>query len=82
MDRRRDPQVKRTPVPADVAGTVWQIVVAAGDTVAAEQELVVLESMKMEIPALAPHAGVVREILVTQGEAVAEGQVLLIIDAG
>jgi acetyl-CoA carboxylase biotin carboxyl carrier protein len=67
-------------VAADVAGTVWKILVNSGDAVAAEQDLLILESMKMEIPAAAPKAGVVRELLVAQGEAVAEGQPLLVID--
>ncbi len=65
---------------AEVSGCVWKIVVAVGDTIDADQELIILESMKMEIPALAPHAGVVRSILVAQGEAVGEGQALLVVD--
>jgi acetyl-CoA carboxylase biotin carboxyl carrier protein len=72
--------MKTLTVSADVAGTVWKIVVAVGDTVGAEQDLVILESMKMEIPASAPQGGVVRKILVEQGEAIAEGQGLLIIE--
>jgi urea carboxylase len=50
--------------------------------VRAEQELIVLESMKMEIPSLAPHAGVVQQILVAPGDAVGEGQKLAVIAAG
>ena len=72
--------MKTITVHADVAGTVWQIVVAPGDTVAADQDLLILESMKMEIPASAPQGGVVRQILVEQGETIAEGQGLLIIE--
>ena len=72
--------MKTLTVSADVAGTVWQIVVAVGDTVGADQDLMILESMKMEIPASAPQGGVVRKILVEQGEAIAEGQDLLIIE--
>jgi acetyl-CoA carboxylase biotin carboxyl carrier protein len=67
-------------VSAEVAGTVWKIAVAVGDTVSADQDLVILESMKMEIPAAAGQAGVVRRILVETGEAVSEGQDLLIIE--
>jgi acetyl-CoA carboxylase biotin carboxyl carrier protein len=67
-------------VSADVAGTVWKIEVAVGDMVDADQDLMILESMKMEIPASAPQAGVVRKILVEQGETIAEGQDLLIIE--
>jgi acetyl-CoA carboxylase biotin carboxyl carrier protein len=72
--------MKSITVSADVAGTVWKIEVAVGDTVGADQELMILESMKMEIPASAPRGGVVRKILVEQGEAIAEGQGLLIIE--
>ena len=72
--------MKSVTVNAEVAGSVWKIEVAVGDTVAPEQELVILESMKMEIPASAPQGGLVRKILVAQGEAIAEGQGLLIIE--
>jgi acetyl-CoA carboxylase biotin carboxyl carrier protein len=69
-------------ISAEVAGTVWKILVAIGDMVSAEQDLVIIESMKMEIPATSTHAGVVRRILVAQGEAVSEGQHLVIIEPG
>jgi acetyl-CoA carboxylase biotin carboxyl carrier protein len=72
--------MKSITVSADVAGSVWTIEVAVGDTVEPDQDLVILESMKMEIPASAPQGGVVRKILVTQGEAISEGQGLLIIE--
>ena len=72
--------MKSITVSADVAGTVWKIEVAVGDAVDADQDLMILESMKMEIPASAPQGGVVRQILVEPGEAIAEGQGLLIID--
>lgn len=72
--------MKSITVSADVAGSVWKIEVAVGDTVESDQDLVILESMKMEIPASAPQGGVVRKILVEQGEAIAEGQGLLIIE--
>lgn len=72
--------MKSITVSADVAGSVWKIEVAVGDTVEADQDLMILESMKMEIPASAPQGGVVRKILVVQGEAIAEGQGLLIIE--
>ena len=71
-----------TNVIADVSGTVWKIVVAVGDRVDADQEVMILESMKMEIPALAPRAGVVHSLLVAEGEAVNEGQALAVLRAG
>ena len=67
---------------AEVAGTVWKILVAVGDRVDAEQEVMILESVKMEIPAQAPRAGVVQSLLVAEGEAVSEGQALAVLRAG
>lgn len=69
-------------VRSEITGTVWKIVAGVGDAVAADQELLILESMKMEIPATAPVAGTVRSILVAEGEAVEEGQGLVVIDGG
>ena len=66
-------------VRSEIAGSVWKIEVAIGDEVAADDPLVVLESMKMEIPLLAPRPGVVKEILVAEGEAIAEGDVAVIL---
>jgi acetyl-CoA carboxylase biotin carboxyl carrier protein len=62
---------------AHITGTVWKILVAVGDAVAAEQALVILESMKMEMPVEAPEAGHVLQIVVAEGQAVEEGDVLL-----
>jgi acetyl-CoA carboxylase biotin carboxyl carrier protein len=66
-------------VRSEIAGSVWKIEVAVGDTVAEEDPLLILESMKMEIPLLAPRAGVVKEILVAEGEPIAEGVVAVIL---
>ncbi|MGE5271084.1 MAG: biotin/lipoyl-binding carrier protein [Thiohalocapsa sp.] len=67
-------------VRSEIAGSVWKIEVAIGDAVAAEDALIILESMKMEIPLLAPRAGIVREILVAEGEPIAEGDVAVILE--
>ena len=64
---------------SEVTGTVWKVEVKAGDAVAADQTLVVMESMKMEIPVVAPRAGTVRRVLVAEGEAVAEGQDVVVL---
>ena len=64
-------------VPAHITGTVWKIEVKIGDTVASEQTLVILESMKMEMPVEAPQAGRVARVLVAEGQAVEEGDPLL-----
>jgi acetyl-CoA carboxylase biotin carboxyl carrier protein len=66
-------------VRSEIAGAVWKIAVAVGDTVAEEDPLIILESMKMEIPLLAPRAGTVKEILVAEGEAIAEGDVAIVL---
>jgi acetyl-CoA carboxylase biotin carboxyl carrier protein len=64
-------------VAAHITGTVWEIRVGVGDAVEEEQVLVVLESMKMEMPVESPAAGVVASIVVEKGQAVEEGEVLL-----
>lgn len=69
-----------TRVRSEIAGSVWKIEVAVGDSVSEDDPLIVLESMKMEIPLLAPRAGVVREILVAEGEPVAEGDIAVILE--
>jgi biotin carboxyl carrier protein len=66
-------------VRSEIAGSVWKIEVAVGDTVAEDDPLLILESMKMEIPLLSPRAGVVKEILVAEGEPIAEGVVAVIL---
>jgi len=69
----------QTHLQSEVTGTVWKIEVRAGDTVAEDQTLLILESMKMEIPVTAPHAGTVLQLLVREGESVAEGQDVAVI---
>ena len=64
---------------AEMAATVWQVRVSEGDEVSAGQELIILESMKMEVPVEAPVAGVVDKILVTETAAIAQGDVLVIL---
>lgn len=67
-------------VDSPVAGNLWQVQVAAGARVAAGDVLVILESMKMEIPVLAPMAGVVREVRVQPGSAVRAGQRVVVLE--
>lgn len=64
-------------VKSEIAGKVWKIVAAVGDAVEEDDEIVILESMKMEIPVMAPAAGKVAEILVEEGESVQEDQVVV-----
>lgn len=69
-----------TKVYASMAGNVWKIVVGVGDTVQEEQDVVILESMKMEIPIVSEEAGTVMKINVQEGDFVNEGDVLLEIE--
>ena len=66
-----------TSVTAHITGTVWKIEVKPGDSVEEGQTLVIIESMKMEMPVEAPRAGAVERIHVTEGQAVNEGDVLV-----
>ncbi|WP_229055080.1 biotin/lipoyl-binding carrier protein [Aeromicrobium sp. Leaf350] len=65
---------------ADIVANVWKIVVREGDPVNAGDELAVLESMKMEIPVIAPSGGYVVRIPVDEGQIVQEGDVVVEID--
>ena len=62
-----------------VTGTVWKLERQTGDRVAAGDTILIVESMKMEIPIDAPAAGTLRELLVAEGEGVSEGQVLAVL---
>jgi acetyl-CoA carboxylase biotin carboxyl carrier protein len=66
-------------VRSDVAGHVWKLEVAVGDAVAAGQSLLLVESMKMEIPVEAPRAGTVVELRVGVGDVVADGAVVAVL---
>jgi len=63
-------------VKSEITGTIWKIEVEQGDSVQEEDTLIIIESMKMEIPVLAPENGKVAEILVKEEEAIKEGQLL------
>ena len=69
-----------TQVQAHITGTVWKILVKVGDQVGQDQTLVILESMKMEMPVEAPEAGRVASVDVTEGASVDEGDVLLTLE--
>ena len=70
----------RTKVVSDIAGKVWKIEATAGTRVAQDDAVLILESMKMEIPVTAPCAGTVIEIYFNEGEVVAEGDVVAVIE--
>ena len=65
---------------SEITGTIWKIEVNPGDSVAEDDILIIIESMKMEIPVLAPQAGTVAEILVNEEEPIKEGQLLARLD--
>ena len=67
-------------IKAELAGNLWKIVVREGQQVEADETLMILESMKMEIPVLAPVAGTIKEFLVKEGDVVQEGQTVAIIE--
>ncbi len=67
-------------VEAHITGTVWKIECKVGDTIEEGDTVVILESMKMEMPVEAEEPGTVAEILCAQGDAVTEGQPLVRLD--
>ena len=67
-------------VTADMASIVWRITVAEGEVVQPGEQLLILESMKMEIPVLAPAAGVVVDIPVAEGDVIDAGDTLVRIE--
>ena len=70
-----------TEVAAQITGSVWKIEKAVGDAVAEGEVILILESMKMEIPVEAPCGGRIREIRVREGDSIEEDAVLAVIDA-
>jgi acetyl-CoA carboxylase biotin carboxyl carrier protein len=67
-------------IPAHITGTVWKIEVAVGDQVDEGDTVVILESMKMEMPVEAEDPGTVTEIRCEEGQSVQEGDVLVVLD--
>ncbi len=67
-------------IKSEITGTVWKIVTQPGDKVEAGDTLIIIESMKMEIPVLTEDGGTVLEIRVQEKDPVAEGQVVAVIE--
>jgi acetyl-CoA carboxylase biotin carboxyl carrier protein len=67
-------------IKSDITGTVWKILVKPGESVQEDGELVILESMKMEIPVTATETAVVHEVCVTEGQSIAEGDVVVTLE--
>jgi acetyl-CoA carboxylase biotin carboxyl carrier protein len=76
--RRRDAPEENVPnVHAPITGIIWEVLVAEGDTVEVEQVVILIESMKLEIPVESEHAGSVRRVAVAKGDAVNQGDILV-----
>jgi len=73
-------EVRLPEVEAHITGTVWKIEVSVGDSVDEGDTVVILESMKMEMPVEAEDAGTVKEILCEEGQAVNEGDPLVVLE--
>lgn len=67
-------------VRAEITANVWQVVAEIGSMIAEGDEIVILESMKMEIPVEAPVAGTLRELHVQPEQQIAEGDLIAVID--
>ncbi|SNT14893.1 Biotin-requiring enzyme [Asanoa hainanensis] len=65
---------------AEMVANVWKVVAAAGDTVAEGDTLVILESMKMEIPVIAESGGTLAQLAVNEGDVVQEGDLIAVIE--
>jgi acetyl-CoA carboxylase biotin carboxyl carrier protein len=67
-------------IEAHITGTVWKVEVEVGDQVGDGDSVVILESMKMEMPVEAEDEGTVKEIRCAEGDSVQEGDVLVVLD--
>jgi len=65
---------------SDITGSVWKVLKKPGDPIGEEEPLLIMESMKMEVPVSSPESGVVREILVKEGDTVNDGTVVARVD--
>lgn len=70
----------RVEIISEVTGKVWKIVAAPGSSMEMDEEIMILESMKMEIPVVMTEAGTLLEILVAEGDSVEDGQIVAVID--
>jgi biotin carboxyl carrier protein len=69
-----------TKIEAQIAGNLWKIEKQVGDVVSIDDVIMIIESMKMEIPVEAPCAGTISEICVEEGAAIEEGAILALIE--
>jgi biotin carboxyl carrier protein len=76
-DQRQEAHVSE--IHAEMVANVWKVIAATGDSVTEGDTLVILESMKMEIPVLAETGGTVARLAVTEGDVVQEGDLIAVI---
>jgi acetyl-CoA carboxylase biotin carboxyl carrier protein len=69
-----------TEVEAQIAGNLWKIEKAVGDSVDEDDVIMIIESMKMEIPVESPCGGRITEIRVAEGDSIEEGTILALIE--
>jgi biotin carboxyl carrier protein len=67
-------------IKSDITGTVWKVLVKPGESVQEDDDLVILESMKMEIPVTATETAVVHAVCVTEGQSISEGDVVVTLE--
>ena len=67
-------------VKAELVGNLWKIVAEVGQSVEEDDTIMILESMKMEIPITSPITGTVKQILVAEGDVVQEGQTVAVVE--
>ena len=67
-------------ITAPMSGKMWKILVNVGDTVGEDDEVAILEAMKMEIPVVSPADGKVKEVKVKEGEAVEAESVIMVLE--
>ncbi len=67
-------------VKSEIAGSVWKITASEGDTLSADDIIVILESMKMEIPIVAPKSGTLVKLHVAEGDMIDEGQLIATVE--
>jgi len=67
-------------IESPMAGKVWKVLVKVGDAIAEDDEVIILEALKMENPVFAPEDGVVKEILIKEGQQVEEGDILVVVE--
>ncbi len=73
---------KNIKVLSEVTGSVWKLLKQPGDAIASGDEIMLIESMKMEIPVVADEDGTLAELLVAEGDPIQEGQAVATISAG